>query len=81
MGALHVKSAMLELSKSEKGDEVDSVKLSDLLHGRHFKGAFVVQQLHIASSIIFPEIVMLLLCFWQWCLLAQSYMLSNSYLA
>ncbi|KAL8465916.1 hypothetical protein ACS0TY_035138 [Phlomoides rotata] len=41
VGALHVKSAMSELSKSEKGDEVDAVKLLDLLHGRHFKVVFI----------------------------------------
>lgn len=72
---------MSELSKSEKGDEVDGVKLLDLLHGKYFKGAFVVQRVHIADSIHFPEILMLLLCFWQWCSSAQSYMLSNNYLA
>lgn len=41
---------MSELSKSEKGDEVDGVKLLDLLHGKYFKGAFVVQRVHIADS-------------------------------
>lgn len=33
---MHVKSAMLELSKF--GDELDTVKFSELLYGRHFKG-------------------------------------------
>lgn len=38
LGGIHVKSAMAELSKFDRGDESDTVKLSDLLHGRHFKG-------------------------------------------
>ncbi|KAK6784164.1 hypothetical protein RDI58_017618 [Solanum bulbocastanum] len=35
LGSSHVKSAMLELSKSDTGDETESVKISELLHGRH----------------------------------------------
>lgn len=41
LGALHVKSSMAELSKSDRGDEVDGVKLSDLLYGRHFRVVFI----------------------------------------
>lgn len=41
LGASHVKSAMAELSKSDRGDDVDSVKLSELLYGRHFKVVFL----------------------------------------
>ncbi|KAJ0639429.1 putative major facilitator, sugar transporter, major facilitator superfamily [Helianthus annuus] len=41
LGSLHVKSAMAELSKSDRGDEVDGVKLSELFYGRHFKVVFV----------------------------------------
>lgn len=37
LGAFHVKSAMTELSRSDKGDDVESVKFSDLLHGHNFK--------------------------------------------
>ncbi|CAN0858651.1 Probable plastidic glucose transporter 3 [Linum grandiflorum] len=37
LGALHVKSAMAELSKSDRGDEVENVKFTELLYGRHFK--------------------------------------------
>ncbi|PIN13688.1 hypothetical protein CDL12_13685 [Handroanthus impetiginosus] len=40
-GASHVKSAMAELSKSERGDEVDVVKFSELFLGRHFKVVFI----------------------------------------
>lgn len=29
----------MELSKSDRGDEVDKVKLSEFLYGRYFKGA------------------------------------------
>lgn len=29
---------MAELTKSEKGDEVDNVKFSELFYGRHFRG-------------------------------------------
>ncbi|GER48340.1 major facilitator superfamily protein [Striga asiatica] len=41
MGASHVKSAMAELSKSDRGDDVDVVKFSELLHGRHFRVVFI----------------------------------------
>lgn len=40
-GALHVKPAMAELSKSDRPDEVDAVKFSELIHGRHFKVVFI----------------------------------------
>lgn len=39
LGGMHVKSAMLELSKF--GDESDTVKFSELLYGRHFKVVFM----------------------------------------
>lgn len=38
LGSSHVKSAMLELSKSDRGDETESIKISELLHGRHSRG-------------------------------------------
>lgn len=38
LGSSHVESAMLEFSKSDKGDETESVKISELLHGRHSRG-------------------------------------------
>ncbi|KAG8379971.1 hypothetical protein BUALT_Bualt07G0145000 [Buddleja alternifolia] len=40
-GALHVKSSMSEFSKSDRGDEVDAVKFSELLYGRHFRVVFI----------------------------------------
>ena len=39
-GGSHVKTAIIELSKSGQGDEVE-VKLSEFLFGRYFKGAFL----------------------------------------
>ncbi|XVE88877.1 hypothetical protein DITRI_Ditri19aG0103900 [Diplodiscus trichospermus] len=41
LGGPYVKGAMAELSKSERGDETDTVKFSELLYGRHRKGSFV----------------------------------------
>ncbi|CAK7356714.1 unnamed protein product [Dovyalis caffra] len=41
LGGSHVKSAIVELSKSDRGDEVDKVKLSELLYGRYFKVVFI----------------------------------------
>lgn len=41
LGVSHVKSAMAELSKLDRGDEVDSVKFSELLYGRHFRVVFI----------------------------------------
>ena len=37
-GASHVKYAMAELTKSDRGDEVDTAKFSDLFIGRHVRG-------------------------------------------
>ncbi|KAE8656976.1 hypothetical protein F3Y22_tig00116997pilonHSYRG00720 [Hibiscus syriacus] len=41
LGEPYVKAAMAELSKSERGDESDTVKLSKLLFGRHRKVVFI----------------------------------------
>jgi hypothetical protein len=38
LGAIHVKAAMAELTKLDRGDDGDSVKYSELLYGRHFRG-------------------------------------------
>ncbi|XP_051148188.1 probable plastidic glucose transporter 2 isoform X2 [Andrographis paniculata] len=59
LGASHVKSAVQELSKSDKGEEVEAVKFSELLHGRHFNvvfsGAtlFALQQLSGINAIFY----------------------------
>lgn len=41
MGASHVKYAIAEMSKTDKGDEVDNVRFGELLYGRHFKGIII----------------------------------------
>lgn len=41
LGGLHVKDAMAELSKTDRGDEVDSVKFAELLYGRHSRVVFI----------------------------------------
>ncbi|KAE8675923.1 putative plastidic glucose transporter 2 [Hibiscus syriacus] len=41
LGGSHVKYAMLELSKLDKGDEADAVRLTELLYGRHFKVVYI----------------------------------------
>jgi hypothetical protein len=40
LGGSHVKFAMAELSKSDRGDDIDTVRLSELLYGRHFRGRY-----------------------------------------
>ncbi|TYG66784.1 hypothetical protein ES288_D05G027500v1 [Gossypium darwinii] len=41
LGGSHVKYAMLELSKLDRGDEADTVKLSEVFHGRHFRVVYI----------------------------------------
>ncbi|XP_012446086.1 probable plastidic glucose transporter 2 isoform X2 [Gossypium raimondii] len=41
LGGSHVKYAMLELSKLDRGDEADTVKLSELFRGRHFRVVYI----------------------------------------
>ncbi|KAL4278552.1 hypothetical protein GQ457_03G046310 [Hibiscus cannabinus] len=41
LGGSHVKYAMLELSKLDRGDEADTVSLTELLYGRHFKVVYI----------------------------------------
>ncbi|KAM7480469.1 hypothetical protein LguiA_028682 [Lonicera macranthoides] len=41
LGGLHVKSAMAELSKLDRGDEADTVKYSELLYGCHLRVVFI----------------------------------------
>ncbi|XP_028121693.1 probable plastidic glucose transporter 3 [Camellia sinensis] len=41
LGGSHFKSAVSELSKSDRGDEADAVKFSELFYGRHFKVVFI----------------------------------------
>ncbi|XP_058109566.1 probable plastidic glucose transporter 2 isoform X2 [Magnolia sinica] len=41
LGGSHVKSAMTELSRSDRGDDVESVRFSDLIYGRNFRVVFI----------------------------------------
>ncbi|XP_057969716.1 probable plastidic glucose transporter 2 isoform X3 [Malania oleifera] len=41
IGGWYVKSAMAELYKSDRGDDADTVKLSELFYGRHFRVVFI----------------------------------------
>ncbi|KAL2228982.1 UNVERIFIED_CONTAM: putative plastidic glucose transporter 2 [Sesamum indicum] len=41
LGGSHVTAAMVELSKTDKGDEMDTIKLIDLLYGRHARVVFI----------------------------------------
>ncbi|KDP33696.1 hypothetical protein JCGZ_07267 [Jatropha curcas] len=41
LGGAHVKFAMHELSKLDRGDETDTVKITELIYGRHFRVVFI----------------------------------------
>ncbi|KAL0910386.1 hypothetical protein M5K25_021363 [Dendrobium thyrsiflorum] len=41
LGVSHVKSAISELIRSDRGDDADGVKFSELLYGRHFRVVFI----------------------------------------
>lgn len=41
LGGSQVKSAMSELSRSDRGDDADGVKFSELLYGRYFRVVFI----------------------------------------
>ncbi|XP_073282003.1 probable plastidic glucose transporter 2 isoform X1 [Primulina huaijiensis] len=59
LGSTHAKAAMAELSKLEKGGEITSVKLVELLYGRHsrvvFLGStlFALQQLSGINAVFY----------------------------
>lgn len=44
LGGHHVKSAMEELSRLDRGDEGETVKYSELFYGRHFRGIHYMNQ-------------------------------------
>ncbi|EYU29813.1 hypothetical protein ABFS82_10G105700 [Erythranthe guttata] len=41
VGGLHAKAAMVELSKTDRGDEVDTISLIEMLCGRHGRVVFI----------------------------------------
>lgn len=49
LGGLHVKSAIAELSKSDRVDEADTVKFLELFYGRHYKG---IRSFHLFITIV-----------------------------
>jgi hypothetical protein len=51
LGPLHVKSAMAELSRSER-DDGESVKYSELFYGRHFNGTSYPVVQFVASMLL-----------------------------
>ncbi|KAK2971173.1 hypothetical protein RJ640_008597 [Escallonia rubra] len=59
LGGIYVKSAMAELPKSDRGDETDTVKFSELLHGRYSRvvflgsGLFALQQLSGINAVFY----------------------------
>ncbi|KAL0337397.1 UNVERIFIED_CONTAM: putative plastidic glucose transporter 2 [Sesamum calycinum] len=52
LGGSHVTAAMVELSKTDTGDEMDTIKLTDLLYGRHAR-AFWNNAVFYFSSTVF----------------------------
>ncbi|KAH7565247.1 hypothetical protein JRO89_XS09G0172200 [Xanthoceras sorbifolium] len=59
LGGVHVKYSMAELSKSDRGDEADTVKFSELFYGRHSRvvfigsGLFALQQLSGINAVFY----------------------------
>ncbi|XP_041994540.1 probable plastidic glucose transporter 2 [Salvia splendens] len=41
LGASHAKDAIVQLSKTQRGDEIDTIKLAELLCGRHSRVVFI----------------------------------------
>lgn len=56
MGASHVKYAIAEMSKTDKGDEVDNVRFGELLYGRHFKGIIIDDAFHSVNIFLCEKV-------------------------
>ncbi|KAL1823881.1 hypothetical protein ACET3Z_010659 [Daucus carota] len=59
LGGWHVNAAMAELMKSDRGDEIENVTVSDLICGRHFRvvyigsALFALQQLSGINAVFY----------------------------
>ncbi|KAF6164432.1 hypothetical protein GIB67_025258 [Kingdonia uniflora] len=51
LGGSHVKPAIAELAKSDRGDGADPVKYSELLYGRHFRVIFIGSTLYALQQL------------------------------
>lgn len=56
-GTSHVKSAVAELSKSDRGDELDKVKFSELFYGRHVRGTIIIQFFKVIFINLCQEVI------------------------
>ncbi|OAY53781.1 hypothetical protein MANES_03G023200v8 [Manihot esculenta] len=80
LGGAHVKLAMQELSKLDRGDDTDSVKLSELFFGRHGRVVFIgstlfaLQQLSgsIAAMVLMDKLGRKVLLLWSFFGMAVS---------
>ncbi|XP_072093616.1 probable plastidic glucose transporter 2 isoform X2 [Arachis hypogaea] len=81
LGASEAKFAMSELSKVDRGDDADTVKLSELVRGRHFKdianGCIGIANLlgSIISMVLMDKLGRKVLLFWSFFSMAISMML------
>lgn len=53
LGVNHVKSALADLTRSDRGDASENVKYSDLFYGHHFRGKGSMHTVHCGCKIIF----------------------------
>ncbi|XAR50653.1 hypothetical protein NMG60_11005031 [Bertholletia excelsa] len=51
LGGTRVKSALAELSKSDRGDEADAVQFTELICGHHFKMIFIGSTLFVLQQL------------------------------
>ncbi|CAN6540901.1 unnamed protein product [Malus baccata var. baccata] len=51
LGGSHVKTAMADLAKLDRGDETDAVSLSELFYGRHFRVVFIGSTLYALQQL------------------------------
>ncbi|KAI5662808.1 hypothetical protein M9H77_22131 [Catharanthus roseus] len=51
LGVLHVKTAIAELTKSDRGDDMDSVGFTELFLGRHFRVVYIGSVLYALQQL------------------------------